>query len=151
HELRIQALVAANRLQAAASLRMQVVERLGFPLAPPCPRIFAGVRLAVFRALLRKADRLRPMRNAKALAAMRVMTHSLFAMIAGMPDEAIVRMASRMARLTLRYGKSPSAPLAFMMLGISSVAASRIDQGYRMGELALRDLARPDARSLRPA
>jgi predicted ATPase/signal transduction histidine kinase len=64
------------------------------------------------------------------------------------PELAVV-LALKMFNLTMRYGHSRAAPMAFVIYGVANANTGNFAQGYRFGELSMRLLEqRPDARSL---
>jgi len=141
NEVRIQSLVAMNRLQDASRLSIAVARRLGIRHLATKNKAIALLRRLQARVLARGLDldrfTARSMQNAVDLAACRVMLRGYTATITSMPD-AVLSLATELALLTLIRGNSPYAPTALAALGMVFVSEQRLAAGYQVGELALR-------------
>lgn len=141
-EIRIQSQVSSNRFHAALKTALELLNQLGVrvPLQPRTGQLLKTV--ARTQWLLRrlppeKIVQLPPMQSPQILAAMPILA-SMFGAIKFSSSELRPLVMALQVELTLKHGLSPSSPLAFA--GYGGVLCGQfevIEQGYRLGQLAL--------------
>lgn len=141
-EIRIQSQVASNRFHMALETALELLNQLGvrIPSRPGTGQLLRAV--ARTQWLLRrlppeKVVQLPAMESPQLLAAMPILA-SMFGAIKFSSSELRPLVMARQVELTLKHGLSPSSALAFAGYGgVLCGQFQAIEQGYRLGQLAL--------------
>ncbi|RMG22433.1 MAG: GAF domain-containing protein [Bacteroidetes bacterium] len=152
YELKIQSLIAQNRLSEAASTGLYVLKQLGIevPLKPSNYRIrrhFSKVgrklRKKSFEALLQL-----PLAEDPHLLAIMRIIYVVTPIIHITRPRLAPLMTLKQVELVLQYGNSPFSPGIFINYGIVLVHTGKVEQGYSYGQLGLKMLERNNAREM---
>jgi predicted ATPase/signal transduction histidine kinase len=141
YEVKIQALMATNKLRDASRLSLDVARRLGVRHIVPEGKLATRLRRLLARALtgMRRLDAAgaRVLLDPAGLAALRVLLRGFSATVISGSD-ALLSFGTETALLTLARGVCSHTPAAIAALGMVCVCEQRMDEAYRLGQLALR-------------
>ncbi|MBV1789986.1 AAA family ATPase [Marinobacterium sp. D7] len=141
-EVRIQSQVANNRFSDALSTARGLLQQLGVELPEqptPVQNAWAASRVKwlLKRIPPERIPSLKPMRDAKLLAAMPLLT-GMFGIVKFSSSGLRPMLMAKQVELTLTQGLSPYSGLAFAGYGgVLCGQQNEIEQGYRLGLLAL--------------
>lgn len=142
YEIRIQSQVANNEFHGALNTALSTLQQLGvcIPAKPSGAQLLRAV--AKTQWLLRRLPserilQLQEMKNPQLQAAMPILA-SMFGAIKFSSSELRPLVMARQVELTLKQGLTPSSALAFAGYGgVLCGQFNQIEQGYRLGQLAL--------------
>ncbi len=142
YEVKILADIARDKSLAAINIGLDILARLGekFPKQPKIWHLFKAYLITRWVIRDKTTESLinnPPMTDKNKLAAMRIMARISVAAYSVNP-ELMPLLAMRMMLLSVRYGVTQEAPIAYVSYGqflCSSV--QKIEDGYRFGQLAL--------------
>ena len=145
YELKIQFACAANQMLKAIEIGLSVVEMLGVSLSPPPSDIVGILQLPQIEEL----NNIPLMTDPYKLAAMRIFVKITAAtVIAGQIDR-FVQVILTMVKLSVEYGHSALAAVAYVDYGMILCGIGKFDAGYYAGQLALKLVEQFDAREIK--
>ena len=154
HEIQIQAHIAQDRPVEAVNTALQILGQLGVKL-PPKPKQYA-VSLALWQTQLTLTGKridalldLPPMTEPTQLAAMRILA-SVISPASFYSPQLFVLISLKALNLSLKYGNLDLSAYAYGTYGqILCGLVGDIDKGYQFGQLALKLLAKFNAKKLK--
>lgn len=140
YEVRVQALMARNRTREATRLCFEVARALGFRHVGSRNKAVLAIRYLIARFLFRgfSADQAhkRPLSDPTALAAQRMLFRGYAPTIIS-ASQTLRSLCIETMLITLREGISAYAPAALALWALLRVSEGGIDEGFRIGEMAL--------------
>ena len=134
YELKIQFAIAANQMFKAIEIGLSVVEMLGVSLSE-LPSDGVGV---VKLPQLEELDNIPIMTDPYKLAAMRIFAQITAATVISGQIDKFVQVILTMVKLSVEYGHSALAAVAYVDYGMILCGAQELDAGYYAGQLALK-------------
>lgn len=144
YELQMQIHISQLEMVQAVEIGLQVMQRLGIPLAPRSKDDMQAIELPDLQHL----DDLPIMRDPAKLAAMRILK-ILCAPVFMAKPEIFPQIIITMIRLCLESGNSSLSAFAYGFYGLLQVGFDQLDTGYQAGLIALRFLDKFDAKELK--
>jgi len=154
YEVKIQAYKARYQLMLAIETALPVLAMLGFkfPMKPSKMEIALGlqrVKLALLGKDIEQLAELPEMNDPKIMAAIRIM-NSVGSAAYFVAPELTPLLIFTAIRLIIKHGNVPESAFLFAVYGmISCGVLGEIDEGYRLGQLALRLLHFSEVRELK--
>ncbi len=152
--VKIRAYLNRGRSRDALAAGARILGKLGVSLPLSAGKARAALSLAsikfhLFRRSIDDLRALEPMRDPRALAAMRLLAAIGSAIYSSATDIVPLHVAEQI-RLTVTYGVAPESAFAFAALGLlTSGVLGDVEAGRRYGELAVTLAADPSARAVK--
>ena len=154
YEVKIQTYIAQEQLLEAINTGLQVLPQLGVSFPETHSQSDIQLELDTITSLLkekRSEDLVHTPKIAELdkLAAMRILSSIMIAAHLAAPD-VLPLFASKQVSLSIQYSNALVPPFAYALYGfILCRTVGDIDSGYEFGQLALRQLSRPDTQALK--
>jgi len=154
YEVKIQTQIAQEQLLEAINTGLQVLPQLGVSFPETHSPSDIQLELDTITSLLkekRSEDLVHTPKIAELdkLAAMRILSSIMIAAHLAAPD-VLPLFASKQVSLSIQYSNALVPPFAYALYGfILCRTVGDIDSGYEFGQLALRQLSRPDTQALK--
>ncbi|MEH1962133.1 MAG: AAA family ATPase [Nostoc sp.] len=154
YEVKIQTYIAQEQLLKAINTGLQVLLQLGISFPKTHKQSDIQLELDTITSLLkekRSEDLVHSPKIAEPdkLAAMRILSSIMIAAHLAAPDM-LPLFASKQVSLSIQYSNALVSPFAYALYGfILCRTVGDIESGYEFGQLALRQLSRPDTQALK--
>ncbi|MBD2524704.1 AAA family ATPase [Nostoc sp. FACHB-133] len=154
YEVKIQTYIAQEQLLEAINTGLQVLLQLGISFPKTHSQSDIQLELDTITSLLkekRSEDLVHSPKIAEPnkLAAMRILSSIMIAAHLAAPDM-LPLLASKQVSLSIQYSNALVSPFAYALYGfILCRTVGDIESGYEFGQLALRQLSRPDTQALK--
>jgi PAS domain S-box-containing protein len=154
YEVKIQTYVAQEQLSKAIEIGLQVLPQLGIDISETPSQSEIQLELNAIASLFNERsneDRVHPSKIAEPnqLAAMRILSKITLAAHLAAPT-ILPLFVCRQVSLSIQYSNVPASPFVYALYGfILCRTVGDIESGYEFGQLALRQLSRPDTQALK--
>jgi PAS domain S-box-containing protein len=153
YEVKIQAYIAQEQLLEAINTGLQILPQLGvsFPETPSQSDIQHEIdAIALLFKEKQREDLVHSPKIAEPdkLAAMRILSKITLPAHLAAPD-LLPLFASKQVSLSIQYSNALVSPFVYALYGFILCRTGDIESGYEFGQLALRQLSRPDTQALK--